>query len=156
MSSADPFRVTLHGPGVQVDKQIDQAAALAILRVALGDMNVSASTVEPPKGAEAAEKQRPRLSLREYLDSVDARSNPEKITAFGSYLRGHAGQEDFTREDIKASFRSAGETLPANLPRDFGSAAQNGWIAEDPAKGGRFYVTRKGEEAVKRRADVSA
>src|SRR5262245_9402684 len=134
MPSSDPFRVTLHGPGVQVDKQVEQAAALAILRVALGDMNVNGATTESPKGAETLEKQRPRLSLREYLDSVDASSNPEKITAFGSYLRDHMGQEDFTRDDIKASFRSAGESLPANIPRDFGSAAQNGWIAEDPAK----------------------
>jgi hypothetical protein len=145
---------THHSPSAR--KQIDQTAALAILRVALGDMNVSAGTIEPSKGAETPQKQHTRLSLREYLDSVDARSNPEKIAAFGSYLRDHAGQEDFTRDDIKPSFRSAGETLPANLPRDFGSAAQNGWIAEDPAKAGRFYVTRKGEEAVKRRADGAA
>jgi hypothetical protein len=153
MSSLEPFRVTLHGPGVQLDKQIDQAAALEILQVALGEVNGRGSAAEPRKGTEASEKQRPRLALREYLDAIDARSNPEKIVAFGSYLRDHVGQEDFTRDDMKASFRSAGESLPANLPRDFGSAAQHGWIAEDPAKAGRFYVTRKGDEAVKRRAD---
>jgi hypothetical protein len=144
--------LTLHGPGVEVDQQVDRAAALAILRVALGDPDVKSDPGESKAGAECAGKRRPRLSLREYVDAVDARSNPEKITAFGAYLRDQQEKDDFSRDDIKGCFRSAGESLPANFPRDFNAAIQNGWISEDHEKSGRYYVTRKGDEVTKSKA----
>lgn len=142
----EPFRLTLAGPGVSIDKEVTQEVALAVLQVALG------GRVAPSGGsaASAPDSTGPRLSLREFIDLVGVRSNPEKIAAFAAYLRDHAGQEDVARDDIKSCFKSAGEPMPGNFPRDFAGAVQAGLIAEDPKKPGRFYLTRKGEELVGR------
>jgi hypothetical protein len=96
--------------------------------------------------------QHPRISLREFLDQVGARSNPEKITAFASFLRDHQQQEDYSRDDLRACFRSAGEALPGNFARDFQMAVQSGWIAEEHGKPGRYYLTRKGDDAIRKKS----
>ncbi len=148
----DDYRVTLSGPGVSLDKAVSQQVALAILQMALGGGTGPSGPVvaETPTGAERRE---PRLSLREFLDAAAARSNPEKIAVFAGYLRDHLLQDDFSREEVKSCFRSAGEPLPGNFARDFQLAVQNGWVAEDHGKPGRYYITRKGDETVRRRAD---
>ena len=141
---------------MEVDQQVDKAAALAILRVALGDPDVKSGPGESKAEAESAGKRQPRLSLREHVDAVGARSNPEKIKAFGVYLRDCQEKDDFSKDDIKGCFRSAGELLPANFPRDFNATIQNGWISEDHEKSGRYYVTRKGDEVTKSKVEGAA
>jgi len=73
-----------------------------------------------------------------------------KILTVGRYVRDFEGRGDFTRDEIRERFRSAGEPQPANFPRDFQKAVRAGWIAEDPKKRGRFYVTRTGDELIDR------
>lgn len=150
MTSSDAiFRVKLDGPGVAVDKEISQEMAAAIMQVALGGGLVPSGGGGVAQDARDAQRSGPRLSLREFLESASARSNPEMMTCFAAYLRDYGGQEEFSREDIKACFKQAGETLPANFPRDFQKAVQSGWIAEERAGSGRYYLTRKGEEAIR-------
>src|SRR5438445_805629 len=73
------------------------------------------------------------LSLREFLQQADVSAGIHaKILAVGRYLRDFEGQADFTRDDIRTRFRTAGEGQPANFPRDFQKAVRAGWIAEDP------------------------
>jgi len=94
-----------------------------------------------------------RVSLREYLQSAALdRGIHTKILAVGRYLRDFEGQSDFTREDIRNQFRSAGEPQPANFPRDFQKALRAAWIAED-RQNGRYYVTRTGDQEIDRRQD---
>lgn len=146
MSAQSPaaFRLTLAGPGVEVDKEVGQEAALAIVAIALG----GPIPVTPNESDHL-----PRLSLREFIDAKGVRSNHEKIAAFTGYLRDYDGQEDVARDDIKSCFKSAGEAMPGNYPRDFNAAIQAGLIAEDPKKPGRYYLTRKGDETVGRNSD---
>ncbi|MDP2816518.1 MAG: hypothetical protein Q8O19_07550 [Rectinemataceae bacterium] len=150
MTSSDAiFRVKLEGPGVAVDKEISQEVAVAIMQVALGGGLPPSGGGDAARDARGAQKNGPRLSLREFLESASARSIPEMMTCFAAYLRDHGGQEEFSREDIKACFKQAGETLPGNFPRDFQKAIHNGWVAEERAGSGRYYLTRKGDEAIK-------
>ena len=88
------------------------------------------------------------MSLRELLDDVEAKRNPDKILTIGKYLIAFRGQESFTSEQVKAQFRAAGESTPGNLARDFRWAVTNGWIAEDHGAPGEYYVTSNGEEAL--------
>ncbi len=74
--------------------------------------------------------------------------NPDKILAIGDYMLECEGAEDFGRVEVKSRFRTAGEAMPKNFTRDFGWALKNGWIAEDPNKPDRFYVTRTGKTAL--------
>jgi len=145
----DQFRFSLHGPGVAIDKEVDQSVALALMQVALGASRQNA-IISSSSGASASSVgARPQLSLREFVDGVRAKSNPEKMTAFGIYVREHLGRESFSRDEIKGLFRSAGEALPANFPRDFKSAIQSGWIAPDQGAVDLYYVTRRGDEMIK-------
>ena len=88
------------------------------------------------------------MSLREHLTATEAKRNPDKILAIADYLERIEGLHGFSKDDIKARFRTAGESPPGNFPRDFSWTVSNGWIAEDAQTKGQFYVTRTGQSAV--------
>ena len=79
-------------------------------------------------------------SAREALDLSGAKTNPEKIVALGQYVLQDGG-ETFKVEDVKAQFRRARETAPANFSRDLAAAVKEGWIAQ--GDGDDYYVTNK-------------
>src|SRR4051794_37753440 len=79
-------------------------------------------------------------SAREALDLSGAKTNPEKIVALGQYVLQDGG-ETFKVEDVKAQFRRARETAPANFSRDMTTAVQAGWIAH--GDGDEYYITNK-------------
>lgn len=146
------YEIRLSGPGIKIDKHIDQSTAFAVLQMVFG----GAGGAEGPTAASAPHdrssqpRQQPPLSVREFLESSRAKTNSERIATFGAFLRDHQKQQDFTREDIRVSFKNAGEPLPGNLARDFQATLQEGWIAEDHQNSGRYYVTRKGDELISR------
>ena len=79
-------------------------------------------------------------SAREALDLSGAKTNPEKIVALGKYVAQDGG-DTFKVEDVKAQFRRARETAPANFSRDLSAAVQAGWIAQ--GDGDEYYITNK-------------
>jgi hypothetical protein len=79
-------------------------------------------------------------SAREALDLSGAKTNPEKIVALAQYVLQDGG-ETFKVEDVKAQFRRARETAPANFSRDLAAAVKEGWIAQ--GEGDEYYVTNK-------------
>jgi hypothetical protein len=145
------YKVAVVGPGIKVEKPVEESKALSVLQVIMS--NAPASSV-PGHSVSAAGTpvvgRGQRLSLREFLEDSGAKNNPAKIVVMGRFLRDLEGQSDFSREEIKARFRSAGEPLPGNLPRDFTAAIASAWIAEDPSNVGRYYVTRKGDESAEK------
>jgi hypothetical protein len=144
------YSLTLKGEGISVSRDVDQSVARAIMELVLGG-------VEPPRlgtmtneraSSSPANTQLTRLSLREFLDQAEPKRNPDKIVAIGEYIIQHDKQPEFTRDDVKARFRNAGEPVPANFPRDFNWAISTGWIAEDAHNAGQHYVTQKGRTAI--------
>ena len=89
-----------------------------------------------------------RLTVGEYIESVGARKNPEKIVAIGRYLRDRRDQPEFTRDDLRLMFREAHEALPGNLGRDVATTLSQRWIAEESGRKGRYYVTKTGNDAL--------
>jgi hypothetical protein len=150
MSAPDKplYSIELKGEGISVSRKIEEAKAKAILNIVLGDPSSDASM------AAKMEVSAKRLSLREVLDDANATSNAEKIVVIGAYVTSQEGAADFSRDDAKNRFRAAGEPAPANIHRDFAAAIQNGWIAEDLKKVGRFYVTQKGSTAIANKFSV--
>ena len=147
------YDVIVKGPGLAADRKVDLPTALAVMQVVFGES-------PPPPTAPAGKAvqtnlpavQRPQLvSVREFLEESGARSIPAKIAAIGRYLRDQESHHDFSRDEIRLRFRSAGEAMPANFHRDFQKAVTAGWIGEDPQSRGRFYVTRRGDEAIDRK-----
>lgn len=156
------YHLILKGKGITIDKMVDARVGGAIAQMALGGVAIEAAKVLPPQGAVSpivgqqidlrSVVPGQRLSLREYLHQADVdRGIHGKILAVGRYMRDYENQNDFSREDIRARFRSAGEPQPANFHRDFQKAVRAGWIAEDHQNRDRFYVTRTGDDEIDRR-----
>jgi hypothetical protein len=151
-------KITVSGPGIQAEKEVSLQLAMSVMQVmfggslkdVLGPSGAGNEQVRPTYDASQPERMQ-RLSIREFIEDVGGRSFHTKIAAIGRYMRDHEGQQDFSRDDVKVRFRSAGEIMPGNFPRDFQKALQAGWIAEDPQSRGRFYVTRRGDEAIDQR-----
>jgi hypothetical protein len=148
------FRLSLEGDGISVKKDITEVMALQVLSVVLGGSEQPVLKRSPSIGPTAAPSAGQR-SLREFMDEVEARRNPEKIVAIGQFIVEQTGQDTFTREEVKGKFRSAGERTPANFSRDFAVVMAAGWIAEDPGSG-EFYVTNRGREALAQRFSAEA
>lgn len=79
---------------------------------------------------------------RDALDVSGATKNPEKIVALGAYVLQDGG-DTFKIEDVKAAFRRARETQPANFTRDLGAAISAGWIFESDDAPGEYYLNNR-------------
>ncbi|MCF6110013.1 hypothetical protein [Mesorhizobium muleiense] len=165
-TAADPanarYDVSVAGDGLSIKRSVDTNVALAIVQLIMGGNPMFAPAPEvgseaflprPQAGAAitpatAARPTPGRMSVRNFMDESGAKLISAKIVAIGAYLRDQEGQTEFSREDVQAQFRSARETLPTNLPRDFQNAIRQGWIAEDPRSKNQFYVTDVGDSAL--------
>lgn len=79
---------------------------------------------------------------REALEVSGAQKNPEKIVALAAYFL-QDGPDTFKPDDVRATFRQARETPPANFTRDLGLAVAAGWVMEDKGVAGEYYLTSK-------------
>ncbi|MCU7807787.1 MAG: hypothetical protein KZQ73_07955, partial [Candidatus Thiodiazotropha sp. (ex Semelilucina semeliformis)] len=93
----------------------------------------------------------PETSIREFLDSCEAKRVPDKITAIGEYLKLHNNQLDFDKSDLISQFESAAEPVPANISRDLKWTLKAGWIALKSGSKDRYYVTNSGKTAVEQK-----
>jgi hypothetical protein len=140
-----PYDFSLKGPGFSVGRKVTEEIAREIIGIIMGggDMREGPATGrrrrQPPSGT--------GRSLREYLDGVGAKKNPQIITAIGQYLEDTTGEDNFSRDDIRSGFRKAGEPLPANLSRDVRLTIATGWIA-DAGPRYTYFVTNAGREAL--------
>jgi len=89
----------------------------------------------------------PNESIGEFVDRLQARSNPAKIVAIGLFVQATNQAAAFAVRELRKGFVDAGETAPANLSRDVNLAVQAKWIARDPAGEDRWYVTNTGRDA---------
>lgn len=152
----EEYDLKLSGPGLTIERQIDQDEALQIVAILMGGAGIPRSQPGvgrpvPAMTSPAAARAGARLSLREFLDSVEAKRNPDKILAIGRYLLDQRGDETFGSDDVKKQFRAAGEPVPANFGRDFRWTITNAWIAEVHEEKGQYYVTESGNHALEQK-----
>jgi hypothetical protein len=147
------YTLSLKGEGITLERMVAKDIALEIINVALGGVagprrsSESGTDGAGKPGGEGAGVAEP-VTPGEFIESVNASSNPQKIVAFGVYLRDNRGEGSFTREDIKGMFRSAHESSPANFGRDFRNALSANWIAGENGPSDRYFVTGTGAKAV--------
>jgi hypothetical protein len=142
------YALTLKGDGISIDRKIPADIAVQIVSLAMGGGASGVSSSGPQGPTTQQRTPGPTVAIREFLNEVSAKRNPDKITAMAVYLRDHQGRDSFSRDDVKSLFRKAGESVPANYSRDFGLALSSGWIAEDHATSGEYYVTKSGDDAL--------
>jgi hypothetical protein len=159
-STEGKFHLSLKGPGMSIDKVVDLRTAGAIAQLTFGGLAGSVDQVNQRAQVSSfvPEARSQPVSLREYLQGVAPdRGIHMKILAVARYMRDLEDRADFSREDVRSRFRSAGEKQPANFHRDFQKALRAGWIAEDHQSRDRYYVTRSGDDEIEhRQAQVPA
>lgn len=141
------YKLKLEGGGVTVDREVSEDQARQIVAVVMGGAALAAPLTRSASGI-VTPRASGQTGLREFIDQVSAERNPEKILAIGAYLIDKLGQEHFSREDVKAQFKNAGEGVPGNYPRDFKWAVTAGWIAPNPQAEDHFFVTDTGHQAL--------
>lgn len=75
------------------------------------------------------------VELREFVGEFDPGTYNETALAIGYHLDQHQGQDHFTREDIENGFRTARESLPANMSDVLAACESNGWMMRDGQDG---------------------
>ncbi|HKV72693.1 MAG TPA: hypothetical protein VJN62_15685 [Gemmatimonadales bacterium] len=143
--SDDKFKVSISGPGLTFEREVDRAQADAVLRGLLGG---NASTGPGGNGGGATLASLPTGDApAEFLTNAQANTGIKQIAALAAYHK-KTGGKDFDSAQLEAMFSQAGEGVPKNLSRDLRSAVSKGWIAEAPNQKGRFYVTTTGVTVV--------
>lgn len=146
--SDKPITITIKGKvGYEDQITVAQAARIITFLNAEGDAaaplgaDLDAGAGTPPPGPDTRKPAGAGIgSAREALDLSGAKKNPEKIVALGQYVLQDGG-DTFKVEDVKAQFRRARETPPANFSRDMSTAMKEGWIAQ--GDGDEYYITNK-------------
>ena len=151
------YKLTLKGDGITVERDISESLAKDIIAMILGggfpqvSQKSSTSSTEIPQQNYSQQQNgsiHPKKSLREYLNEVGAKKNPQKILVIAHYLVSFMGKEMFSIADIKPQFKVASEPIPANLNRDFQVLSQNGWIAPDHEERKMYFITKTGLDAI--------
>lgn len=161
MMSDDEYKVTVEGPGLTVNRTVskelcDQVVVL-LLTGSIGRTQATqrpaALTHAPTTRSQTGEEIH---SVREFIDSVEAKRAPDKITAFAAFLRAHRGMEHFGRPDLVQCYEEAAERVPKNLSRDIQWALRSGWIAPKSGQKDTYFLTNSGTKAVEEKfsADV--
>jgi hypothetical protein len=153
--SDNKYIISLKGPGMGIDSQeIDALQAAKIFVIVQHKISPTAnldysSTENTPEPISVLESNNvPLVSIREYLMSKNAKTNPEKILVFASYLKNIEDLETFSTKDIRTQFERAAEIYPKNFVRDFKSTLKYGWIAHSNQDKGKYYITTTGERAI--------
>jgi len=164
------YKISIEGAGLslerEVSKEIGERVVVLLLTGAVPTTKgvpaakpaVASPTHTPAQTQQApivAPQQhagaQPEISIREFLDSCEAKRIPDKITAIGIYLKSQSSQSDFNKNDLILQFESAAEPVPANISRDLKWTLKAGWIALKSGSKDRYYVTNTGNTAVEQK-----
>ncbi|MBA3352132.1 MAG: hypothetical protein H0U23_06870 [Blastocatellia bacterium] len=162
MQDTEGYKVELSGPGLNLQRELSEPTAHELLvwllkggklqsgahggssaaHVASADATIPGSGNSSPGAL---------MSVREFMEQFEPRRVPDKIACFALYLREHRNQKEFSKADLVSLFQEAAEPLPKNLGRDLRWTQSIAWIAPAPSNRDSFYLTKKGEDAVRNR-----
>ena len=150
------YSIKLTGP-VNIDRKVSKELGdrVAMLIISDGKANIDADTdTKVPKDAGGGASHgatKPatvgKTSLREYINSHNAKKIPQQIAAIGSYYQSKNGAETFSREELENGFQAGKVPTPRNIARDIATTISRGWIAEAD-EDDHYYVTETGETAL--------
>lgn len=162
MTDSGLYSVKIEGNGLslnrEVSKEIGDKIVVLVLTGDYGPLQSltqrNQSTANPSQPTSQPASQDTLIqndqgpSLREFLDSCQAKRNPDKITAIGYYNKTYLNSDVFTKDDIISGFESAAEVPPKNPSRDIKWTLKSGWIAIKVGTKDNYYVTNTGKQAV--------
>src|SRR5690348_1079501 len=135
----EEFTIAVKGPGIDVSKKVDGQKALQALQLLWGDGGTASFRAAGSAMPHDTVSNHSGLSVGEFLATLRANSNAEKISGIALYLQEHHRQARLKKEEIAEWFTNAGEPPPKNPTRDLQSAISRRLIAEDHARRGEYY-----------------
>lgn len=144
---ADEYRVAVKGTGINFDKAVTEDVANEVMILVLGGQ-LSGGKRDDKKTPPKPGSTDPDLSIGDYVETHNAKTNPAKVTAIGNYLHEHDGAGQFTKQELLDGFENANETSPAYFDRDLRRAVSAKWIAPKRGTKDTFYVTGTGKKAL--------
>jgi len=153
MPSESVYKVKIEGEGLTFEREVSKEIGDRILMLILSGTNPppalhSVETSSTSKEIHSMNGHDSDLSIREFLDTHNAKRNPDIITAVGVFLNIHENMQFFSREDVLNAFEAAAEPAPKNFSRDLKWAIKVGWVAEKRDTPDAYYVTSSGKNAV--------
>lgn len=147
MSEEGEFRVTVKGPGLNLDKGVPEALAgrIAVLLLTGHDRSRQGNSEQ---SSELGGDDAPPTSIGELFEKHRVRRIPDKIASIGYFLKKHQNVSEFGKSEIVDMFEQAAEPIPKNLTRDLKWTVRVNWIAPKPGAKDMFYVTAAGIKAV--------
>ncbi len=141
--------IKLQGEGITFEDKISKELVPQIITLCMS----AQKKIENPFAAFSFEAAAPvkkgiRVSVVEYMQRRNARSNFEKILSFAGYIKDIQERDVFYGNEIKSLFRDAREILPSNFTRDFNTVISNGWIHKDTENPDGYYITQTGLKAL--------
>lgn len=123
------IRLELKGKELYFTADIDQAQSGQIIQLLAAD---STSPLPfSPIGITTANQNIPHLrnkAPKEALIETKAKTNPEKMVAFGALIMDLNNKESFSITEVKDMYKKAGEPIPHNFGRDIRSAVKLAYI----------------------------
>jgi hypothetical protein len=151
------YTLKLTGNGVTLDRKISQELGerVAMLIISDGKANVGddgGTKLPKDTGGGVGHSGTKtttigKTSLREFINSHNAKQLSQQIVAIGAYSQAKNGAETFTRDELDKGFQAGKVTPPSNIHRDIAKTISNGWIAEAD-EDDQYYVTTTGETAL--------
>lgn len=152
--------ITVHGPGVSIERPVDEATMASVIAILFGAAPAAPSGAgggqgvrrpDPKPGNNGSSSTSPfddDLTLGEFIVESKAGTFRQKICAAGYFLTNMHGAPSFSSAEIKTALANAHEDMPANFTRDFSSAASNHLIAPKQGEASQYIIPRTGRTAV--------
>jgi len=101
--------------------------------------------------SEAEEKSKKKISINEFLLSLDIKDETDLTLAITFYLDKYEGIAEFNKNDLKVWFRKAKEKIPLNINDKVNMNIRKGYMTECGEKKDKlkcWYITSSGESYV--------
>lgn len=147
------YTVHLKGPGIEVQREVDEGKVLQIMAIVLNSVTSSpeldrgtptARIAERKSSGSSDQAEQPDVSIGEFLAELSISSNLERIAGIALYAKEKLGRSRITKDDALTWFQKAGEPAPKNIHRDFRKAIEQKILAEDHTESGQYYLTATG------------
>ncbi len=136
----ETFKITLYGPGIQVDRNISEDVVYRVLQILLQ----AGTEVKKRRSSQRAESELVS-SLNRFFRRHRPGNNAERIAAVVAFIE-RLDERATRREEIPDWLVMAGESVPSNLSRDVSMAIDRSWIALQDGEGDELILGPRGQE----------
>jgi hypothetical protein len=142
------IKITIEGVGLSLIKHTTLQKAGQIISFLGYSQDGPISATNSNSGVGAPLLPNKRLQPKEIIESSNAKTYAQKITAIAVYFKEQLGQSIFTPQEFKIQFKKMGDE-PKNFTRDINTALSFQYIHCTDTVTEQYELTDKGENAVR-------